>query len=360
MDKLKKTLALVRSELKCNTGGETVIILMLTVMMICSNIMISAISNYAGALIYLMNPNAQNAVSIYNNNMLKDFSEIKNSSDVEYGIEINAYNAGGFCDIIAVSEELFSEELSFLSKSNIDAIKNYADGDRVPLLVNRGTGFNVGQTGEIMGEIPDVTIKYEIVGIIDNEEIKHLLFSVIGFTEYAIAPYSEQFASLSVKMNPTMFSKLSDGTDKKEFKEKIKADGFSASDFDPFRVLSGQFSNSIILSVIGALTFTISLFGVIINCYLVFGSKRKYYRALMTVGGKKKTFLRCAAIVKAFQLLVSLVISVGLTVLLNMTMDNESFNILGVLLSAAFGALLIGLTYLLLSRWLGKLSCLEN
>lgn len=358
MDKLKKTLALVRSELKCNTGGETVIILMLTVMMICSNIMISAISNYAGALIYLMNPNAQNAVSIYNNNMLKDFSEIKNSSDVEYGIEITPYNAPGFCDIIAVSEELFSEELSFLSKNNIDAVKNYTDADRVPLLVNKATGFNVGQTG-IISDGDSKKIEYEIVGIIDRNEIRHL-FGGIGSVKYAIALDKGQFASLSNKTNPIMFSKLAGGTDKEAFREKIKADGFSASEFDPFKALSGDFSNSIILSVIGALTFTISLFGVIINCYLVFGSKRKYYRALMTVGGKKKTFLRCAAIVKAFQLLVSLVISVGLTVLLNMTMDNESFNILGVLLSAAFGALLIGLTYLLLSRWLGKLSCLEN
>ncbi len=76
MDNLKKTLAPVKGELKSNTGGEAVIVLMLSVMMICASIMISAIGNYAGALIYLMNPKAENAVKVISGDFFGDFGSI--------------------------------------------------------------------------------------------------------------------------------------------------------------------------------------------------------------------------------------------------------------------------------------------
>lgn len=351
MNNIKKILTLTKSQLKSNKGGEAVIVLMLTFMMICANIMIGTISDYAATLIYLMNPKAQNAITVINGDFFGDFSGIKNTSEVEYGIEVKCYNAN-LCTIYAVSEELFNEEL-FLSKDNIDAMKNGA-AEGVPLLVSKSTGFNIGQKGTLSGGT-----KYEIVGIVEDD-LRYFLFAVMPYKKFAIALDKGQFTALAPVTNPTMFVKLTNGTDKEEFKEKISSDGFSAINFDPLGTLSADFSNSIILSVIGTVTFTTSLFGVIINCYLVFGSRRKYYRALMTVGGKKKTFLQCGAIIKLFQLLLSIAVSVLGLLLFNLLLGNSVFNALSILISVALAVLLVCITHLLLNRWLDKLSCLEN
>ena len=354
MDNSKKTLALIKSELKSNTGGEAVIVLMLSVMMICANIMISAISNYAGALIYLMNPKTENAVKVIDGDLLGDFSSIKDSSDVEYCIEIKCCNER-FCTVYAVSEELFNEELHLLSKTNIESVKNNAGGKSVPLLVSRSTGFDVGQTGTLSDGN-----EYEVVGIIDNDEVQYFLFAVMRFEKFAIALDNGRLTKLTPMTNPIMFTKLTDNADKEEFTAKIALNGFSAINFDPLEALSADFSNSITLSVIAVITFVISLFGVVINCYLVFGSRRKYYRTLMIVGGKKKKFLQCGVIIKLFQIIVSLVVSVIGLLLFNLLSGGGSFNALSILISCVLAVLLMSLTYLLLSRWLNSLSCLDN
>ena len=354
MDNLKKTAALVKSELKSNTGGEIVIVLMLTVMMICANIMTGAIGDYIGTLVYLIDSKAGNAVKIYDESALGDFSSIKDDPRVEYGIKVTDYNER-LCALYGVSEKLFDENLPFLSKSNIDAVKNKIGSDSVPMLVSEATGFEVGQTGTLSDGS-----KYEIVGIIDNDDVQYFLFFTSRYEKFAIALDNGQFTALTPVTGPIMFTKLSDGTDKEKFRTETNSDKFAVMDFDPLKSLAADFSNSITLSVIGIITFVISLFGVIINCYLVFGSKRKYYRALMTVGGKKKTFLKCGAVIKLFQLVISLAVSIVGLLLFDLLSGGGSFSALSIIVSCLLAVLLIGLTYLLLSRWLNKLSCLEN
>lgn len=354
MDNLNKTIALIKSELKSNTGGEVVIVLMLTVMMICANIMIGAISDYAGTLFYLMNPKVGNAVQIFDYTPLGDFSGIKDDPRVEYKFKVTCYNEN-LCALYGVSEDFFDEKLPFLSKSNIEAVKNKMNSDSVPLLVSKATGFEVGQTGTLFDGS-----KYEVVGILDNDDVQYFLTYVMSYNEFAIALDNGQFTEFAPVTNPILFAKLTDGTDKEQFKSETDSDEISVSIFDPLALLSAKFSNSITLSVIGVITFIISLFGVIINCYLVFGSKRKYYRALMTVGGKKKTFLKCGAVIKLFQLVISLAVSIVGLLLFDLLSGGGSFSALSIIISCLLAVLLIGLTYLLLSRWLNKLSCLEN
>lgn len=354
MNSLKKTLSLVKSELKSNTGGEAVVVLMLTVMIVCANIMINAISVYAQSLIYMMNPNAGNAVIIRIWDDSADFDDIRAYPEVEFGIEACIYNASP-SPIYAVSDDLLSEELSFLSKSNIDALKNAPDSDRVPMLASRSSRLDIGQKGTL-----SEGLRYEIVGIVNHDEIAHIIGGRIAEAKFVIAIDKGQFTALTPVTDPCMFAGLSKSADKAEFKEKYGSLSLSIADFDPFDVISREFSDSITLSIIGVITFTISLFGVIINCYLVFGSKRKYYRALMTVGGKKRTFLRSGAVIKAAQLLFSIAFSLLAMLAVNEIFGGSNFSLLSILISSVLAILIIGISCILLNRWLGKLSCTES
>lgn len=354
MKDIKKTLALVKNELKCNTGGESIVVLMLTVMLICANIMITSISEYIGSLMYLMNSKAGNSVNILNSDYSVDFDAVRAYPEVEYGIAVNYYSEYSI-GIYGVSEDLFDEDLSFLSKENIDAMKRGAEGNCFPMLVSKSTGYKIGKKGTLMNGN-----QYEVVGIIDHEEIKYIISPIMSFERFGIAVDNGQFKELTPTSSPIMFTGLAKGVDRAEFKEKYGTKILLTLNFDPLGVLSAEYSNSITLSVIGITTFTISLFGVIINCYLVFGNRRKYYRTLMTVGGKKEIFLRSGAVIKLFQLLISLAVSVVGLLLCNLIADDNVFNALGMLISALLAVLLIALSWFLLRRWLDKVSCLEN
>ena len=354
MKYIKKILALVKNELKCNMGGELVIVLMLTVMMICANIMIATISDYIGSLMYLMNPKAENAVNIFNIDGSADFDAVRAYPEVEFGIEVNDYQEYSIY-IYGVSEDILSEELSFLSKENIDAMKNGAGGNRFPMLVSSSTGYKVGKQGTLMNGS-----QYEIVGIIDNNDIKYFISPLMPFDDFGIAIDKGQFEELTASSPPSMFTGIVKSTDRAEFKEKYGTKSISIRSFDPLGALSGEYSNSITLSIIGITTFTISLFGVIINCYLVFGNRRKYYRTLMTVGAKKEIFLRSGAVIKLFQLLISIAVSSAVLPLCNLIADEILFGVLGMVISALLAVLLIALSWFLLKGWLGKVSCLES
>lgn len=354
MKDIKKTLTLVKNELKCNLGGELVVALMLTVMIICANIMITSISEYIGSLMYLMNPKAGNAVKIYSSDGSADFDAIRAYPEVEYGIVVNDYYEYSV-EVYGVSEEILNEDLSFLSKENIDAMKRGAEGNNIPMLVSKSTGYKVGKKGTLMNGS-----KYEVVGIIDNDDIKYFISPFAYYEKFGIAVDNGQFEELTPTSSPIMFTGLAKGTDRAEFKEKYSSNSLSIGIFEPLKALSAKYSDSITLSVIGITTFTISLFGVIINCYLVFGNRRKYYRTLMTVGGKKEIFLRSGAYIKLFQLLISIAVSSAVLPLCNLIANENLFGVLGMVISALLAVMLIALSWFLLRRWLDKVSCLEN
>lgn len=354
MKDVKKILALVKNELKCNLGGELVVALMLTVMMICANIMIATVSDYIDSLMYLMNPKAENAVIIYNVDGSADLDAIKAYPEVECGIEVSSYNDHSIT-VHGVSEDILKEDLSFLSKENIDALKRGIEGNLFPMLVSRSTGYSVGKRGTLVNGS-----QYEVVGIIDNDDIKYFISPLMTFNDFGITIDKGQFEELTLTSPPAMFTSLVKGTNKTEFKEKYSTKSLSISNFDPLEALSGEFSDSITISIIGITTFTISLFGVIINCYLVFGNRRKYYRTLMIVGAKKEIFLRSGAYIKLFQLLISIAVSSAVLPLCNLIADDNLFGVLGMVISALLAVLLIALSWFLLKRWLDKVSCLES
>ncbi len=355
MKNIKKILSLTKSEIKCNTNGEAVVVLMLTIMMICANIMVTSISEYMSSLMYLMNPKAGNAVKIYSSEGSADFDAIRAYPEVEFGIEVSEYQEYSVGDICAVSEDLLNEELLFLSKENLDALKRGAEGNCFPLLVSKSTGHAVGKKGTLINGN-----QYEVVGIIDNDEINKIISSGVSYVKYCIAVDKGQFEDMVPLSLPSMFTGLVEGTDRAEFKEKYSTKSLSISSFDALETLSADFSDSITLSIIGITTFTISLFGVIINCYLVFGNRRKYYRTLMIVGAKKEIFLRSGAVIKLFQLVISIAVSFAVLPLCNLLADENLFGVLGMVISALLAVLLIALSWFLLKGWLGKVSCLEN
>lgn len=348
---IKKTFALLKSEIKGHKGGETVIIVMLTLMIICANIMIVTVSEYIGTIIYLSNPNGQNAVKIIGNDNSSDFSEIKASNDVEFGFEVTCYSAN-ICSVYGISEEFFDENLHFISKSNIDAINNYT-GDAIPLLVSKPTEYKVGKKGQFF----DGT-QYEVVGIIDNTDVKYYIYFGIIYDKFAIALDKGQI-TLNPQMSPYMFTKLKDDIDKDEFAESIDTT-LGILKFDPIEEVSYKFSDSISASVVAIVTFIVSFFGAIINCYLVFCSKRKFYSTIMTVGGKKMLFIRSGGIVKIFQLLISLVVSFLVLLLINILMSGGCMTALSMLISAALAIFVMAVTWLLLKHWLKDITCLEN
>lgn len=354
MKDIRKTVELVKNELKCTLGGELVVVLMLAVMMICANIMIATINDYIDSLMYLMNPKAGNAVIIYNTDGSADLETVKALPEVEFGIEVTDYNDYDVT-VCAASEDILNEELSFLSKKNIDALKKDMEGDVFPMIVSSSAGYSVGKKGTLMNGS-----QYEVVGIIDNDEIKYIISPLVSFDDFGIIIDKGQFKEMTPFSPPTVFAGLVKGTNKAKFKEEYAEKGFAVSVFEPLSALSADFSDSIILSVIGITTFTISLFGVIINCYLVFGNRRKYYRTLMIVGGKKEIFLRSGAVIKLFQLVISLAVSVVGLLVCNLIAGDNLFSALGIIISALLAVLLIALSWLLLKRWLDKVSCLEN
>ncbi len=353
MNQLKKILALVKGEIKCNMGGELVILLMLIIMIICTNIMVTSISEYIGTLIYLMNPSIQNSVQVTGRSMTSDFSSVKALPQVQRGILISCYQES-ITNIYAVSEEMFSEDLSLFSKENIEAVKNCSN-EYTPILATENTRLNVGRRGKLNNGS-----SYEVVGIIDNEDVIYFVGEFIQFKEFAIAPDRGQFMTETPVTNPYMFIQLSDGIDKAEFEEKCKNLGYAVNDFDPFKKLSADFSNSITASIIGIVTFTISFFGVIINCYLVFCSRRRYYRTLMIVGGKKELYLKSGLVMKAFQVLISVAFSFLGLYITNQIVREDYFNVWGILISAALAILVMAVTWFLLKHWLKAITCLEN
>ena len=354
MKDIKKTLALVKNELKCNMGGELVIVLMLTVMMICANIMIVTVNNYIDSLIYLMNPKAGNALIIFDADGSADLDAVRAYPEVEFGIEVSSYDNYDVT-VYGVSEDILKEDLSFLSKENIDALKRGTEGNLFPMLVSSSTGYSIGKKGTLNNGS-----QYEVVGIIDNDDIKYFISPLVYYDRFGIAIDKGQFEELTPTSPSTMFTGLVKGADKSDFKEKCSTKSLSIRSFDALDALSADFSDSITLSIIGITTFTISLFGVIINCYLVFGNRRKYYRTLMIVGAKKEIFLRSGAVIKLFQLLISIAVSSAVLPLCNLIADENLFGVLGMVISALLAVLLIALSWFLLKRWLDKVSCLEN
>ncbi|MBD5082110.1 MAG: hypothetical protein HDT44_10170 [Ruminococcaceae bacterium] len=356
MKDIKKTIALVKNELKCNLGGELVVALMLAVMMICANIMTATISDYIDSLMYLMNPKAGNAVIIYDTDGSADFDAVRADPEVEFGIEVKCYNDYDVT-VCAVSKDILKDDLSFLSKENIETLKNDVEnnGDLIPMIVSASTGYSIGKKGTLMDGS-----QYEVVGIIDNDEVKYLILPLQTFDNFGIVIDKGQLEGLTPFSPPIMFTGLAKGTSKENFKEKYNEKGLPVGIFDPLDALSGEYSDSITISVIGITTFTISLFGVIINCYLVFGNRRKYYRTLMTVGAKKEIFLQSGAIIKLTQLVISLALTAAGLAVCNLIIGEDLFSALGIAVSALLAVLLITLSWFLLKGWLGKVSCLES
>ncbi|MDE7281720.1 MAG: hypothetical protein K2N36_08280, partial [Ruminiclostridium sp.] len=304
MKDIRKTAELVKNELKCNLGGELVVALMLAVMMICANIMIATINDYIDSLMYLMNPKAGNAVIFYNTDGLAELDTVKALPEVEFGIEVTDYSDYDVT-VYAASEDILNEELSFLSKENIEALKKDMGGDAFPMIVSRSAGYSIGKKGTLMNGS-----QYEVAGIVDNDEIRYLISPIVSFEQFGIIIDKGQFEDMTPYSPPTVFAGLVKGANNARFKEDYAKKGFAVSVFEPLSALSAEFSDSIILSVIGITTFTISLFGVIINCYLVFGNRRKYYQTLMTVGAKKEIFLQSGAVIKLCQLAISIMVTV--------------------------------------------------
>ena len=144
MKDIRKTAELVKNELKCNLGGELVVALMLAVMMICANIMIAAINDYIDSLMYLMNPKAGNAVIFYNTDGSAELDTVKALPEVEFGIKVTDYSDYGVT-VYAASEDILNEELSFLSKENIEALITDMGGDAFPMIVRRSAGYILGK-----------------------------------------------------------------------------------------------------------------------------------------------------------------------------------------------------------------------
>lgn len=345
---LMKNLSLLKSEVKSSKGGETVIIIMLTAMIICANIMLVTVNEYIGSVIYFSNPKLQNAVKIHTYNELTDYSAVKDCEESEYSFEVSQYQER-FGALYAVSKEFFSEELPFLSKSNIAAVKDI-EGEYIPLLVNKETGLSVGDRGQLS----DGT-EYEVAGIVDEENIQYMLYSATYSEKFAITVGNDRLSNLTPMTNPILFMGLHGNTDIEEFDEKYYSNGFLVSAFEPFDIISNKFSDSITVSVIGIVVFLVSFFAVIINCYLVFCGKRRYYKALITVGGRKKIFLFNGAVIKAVQLLISSVVSILVLVILNILLKGGMITLISGILSVSFALIVTAVTELLLSRWIRKL-----
>lgn len=345
MKDLQKNICLLKSEIMGNKGGEIIIVIMLTAMMICANIMLVTVGEYIGAVIFYSAPDIQNTVKIRSSDEFPNFSEIKRSKEAEYSFEVYEYHES-FGSLYAVSEELFDYELPFLGKENIDNVKN-VDLEYVPLLVSWAAGLNVGDKGRL-----SCGSEYKVVDIISDENIKYMLYSAAYSKEFAITVDKGQFSGQKPITNPILFAKLSKETDISKFNENINSIKFSLSDFDPFSIISTQFSDSITVSVIGTVVFAVSFFAVIINCYLVFCGKRRYYNALMTVGGKKKIFLFNGAVIKAAQLLISSAVSVLILLVLNILTGSNFVTLMSGFASVVLASVVLFITWLMLNRWI--------
>lgn len=345
---LQKNLSLLKSEIKGSKGGEIVVIIMLTAMIICANIMLVTVSEYIGSVIFFSDPYFQNAVKVRSNNEFPDYNTVKQCEESEYSFEVSQYQEH-LGTLYAVSEGFFAEELPFLSKSDVDAFKNIED-EFVPLLVSKATGLSVGDRGQLSDGS-----EYKIADIVDDENVQYILYSVAYSEKFAITVDKGQFSNQTPMTDPFLFMGLSKNTDKEKFDEKYSSVEFSISAFDPFNIISTRFSDSITVSVIGIVVFLVSFFAVIINCYLVFCGKRRYYKALMTVGGKKKLFLFNGAVIKAVQLLISSAVSTLILVALNLPMNGGLITLTSGIVSVTFALVVMMITEILLSRWVRKL-----
>lgn len=351
MTNIQKNFTLLKSEIKGAGGGEAVVAIMLSAMIICANIMLVTVVEYIGALIYYANPNTQNAIKVMSREIPPDFSNVKSCEEIDLCFEVFEYNEN-FGTLYAVSAEFFNDDLSYLSKSNIKNVTNRYD-EVVPLLVSNAVGLNVGDRGELSSGD-----EYEVVGVISDENVKYMLCSLTYSDSFAVTIDKGQFASQMPATNPILFAKLNGITDVFEFQERYDNNQFLISDFDPYDVISTQFSDSITISVIGIIVFIVSSFAVIINCHLVFCSKKRYYQTILTVGGKKKIFLINSIVIKIFQFLISTAVSTLILFILNTLIGSGFITFESGFISAVFGAFVMVVTGFMLNGWLKAINAI--
>ena len=344
MTDVKKTYALLKSELQGSRGGESVVVIMLTAVMIFANIMLVSVLEYIGSVIYFTNPNARNAVKVTALSENADFDTIKNDSDVEFCFMVTEYSER-FSTLYAVSEEFFDSSLSFLSKDDINALNQVTDGV-TPIFVSSSLKMQAGDTGQRSDGS-----QYQVAGVIPDD-VKYILLTLVSYEDFAVAPDSGQFTYAVPTTNPMLYVRLKNNADISAFQERYKDIDCLITPFDPDNIIYLNFSSSVTISVIGISVFIVSFFAVIINCYLVFCGKRRYYQTLITVGGRKKLFLQNSLIIKAVQLMISAAVSALILVILNVTLKGEFITVQSGLLSAAFAALVMALSQFMLIGWL--------
>lgn len=345
MTNIQKNFTLLKSEIKGTSGGEAVIAIMLSAMIICANIMLVTVVEYIGALIFYANPNTQNAIKVISREIPPDFSSVKSCGDIDFCFEVFEYHEN-FGTLYVVSAEFFNEDLSYLSKRNIKSVTDRYD-KVVPLLVSNAIGLNVGDRGELScGD------EYEVVDVIFDENIKYMIYSLTYSDNFAVTIDKGQFASQMPVTNPILFAKLNSTTDIFEFQDRYDNNQFLISDFDPYDIISKQFSDSITISVIGIVVFIVSFFAVIINCHLVFCSKKRYYQTILTVGGKKKMFLFNSIVIKIFQFLISTAVSTMVLFILNTLIGSGFITFESGFISAIFSAFVMVVTVFMLKGWL--------
>lgn len=350
---MKKRLYLLWSSFKGDKSGSVVIGIMILFALICCNITTICVEKYIDSLLFFMNPNTQNAAQVLVTGDEYNADSLLSLDGTDFSFRINSYslnlkNDESSC-LYTATDELFNAANGFFSTDLCEQMT--ASGEEIKLIAFGQSDFEKGDTG-----ILDNGKSFVIADVISDTTLQ-LVMGIVRFESFLLAYDNggDSFSGLNAFSFPVVYEKLSDDTDFDDFiSENSDEANYTIAYIEPDELMSGEFSSSFSMSIIGFTAFVASAIGILINSYLSFEKNKKDYYALSVIGARKSLFLAEYVEIKAFLLLISIAIMTPTLVIFGNVLGESYINLASVLTSIAAVAIILTICTLIYGRLLGK------